>query len=172
MAKKSFAESPAGPVPSSTEVSGQSRLSELRAKHPRFHYEGFTLTHRDQALRVEYRFRLEPDIVFNPNLKIQGVPVERFERFPRACLENLFFHVGLVEMLSYWKAAAPAEILVHTAGTNAALNADQIGWWLDLLRRGMGEFFYLNQLDWRAPDFVRIVPEATSPGVAPAHFAS
>ncbi|MSO21099.1 MAG: hypothetical protein EXQ56_11695 [Acidobacteria bacterium] len=163
MLKNRSSDGPSGPEQSNTEHSGQAgqaRLRELRVRHPRFHYDGFQLSHRpDEAtLRVEYRFRLEPDIVFTPKLKIQGVDTARFNRLPREALDNFFFHIGLVEMLSYWKAAAPAEIVVHAG----VLNAEQIEWWLDLLRRGMGEFFYVNQLDWRAPEFVRIVINASA----------
>jgi hypothetical protein len=43
----------------------------------------------------------------------------------------------------------------------AVLNDEQTAWWLDLLRRGMGEFFYVNKLDWRAPDFVSITNPAS-----------
>jgi len=72
-----------------------------------------------------------------------------------ATLEKLFFHIGLIEMLSYWKAACSPEIVVR-AGT---VNHEQIQWWMDLIERGMGEFFYVNQIDFWAADFVRIVAE-------------
>ena len=142
------------------ESAGQARLRELRARHPRFHYEGFsrelTEANGEPALRVEFRFRLEPDIVFTPKLKIQGVDAARLAAIPTAQLDNLLFHIGMVETLSYWKAAAPAEIVVHAT----PLNDEQTAWWLDLLRRGMGEFFYVNKLDWRAPDFVSKIGRA------------
>jgi UDP-N-acetyl-alpha-D-muramoyl-L-alanyl-L-glutamate epimerase len=138
-------------------LSGQARLHELRARHPRFHYEGFSRELRDDVLRVQYQFRLEPDIVFTPKLKIQGVGLARLAALPPEILENLLFHIGMVESFSYWKAAAPAEIVVHAA----ALDEEQVEWWLDLLRRGMGEFFYINRLDWRAPNFVSITNPAS-----------
>ena len=153
-----------GPEPTAKEPpesAGQARLRELRARHSRFHYEGFSreLTEAagETALRVEYRFRLEPDIVFTPKLKIQGVDPARLAAIPSGQLDNLLFHIGMVETFSYWKAAAPAEIVVHAA----VLNDEQTAWWLDLLRRGMGEFFYVNKLDWRAPDFVSITNPAS-----------
>ena len=144
--------------PGSQESPGQQHLRQLRARHPRFHYEEFSLDLQEgdeNALLAQYQFRLEPDIVFTPRTKILGVDGALVDQFPREHLENLFFHVGLVEMLSYWKAAAPAEIVIHAG----ALDSHQTEWWLDLLRRGMGEYFYINHLDWRAPDFVRIVSQ-------------
>lgn len=150
-------ETPDSSVQTPGESAGQARLRALRAQHPRFHYEGFSHELRDGALRVEYRFRLEPDIVFTPKLKIQGVEAAHLASLPAGQIDNLLFHIGMVETFSYWKAAATAEIVVHAA----ALNNEQTAWWLDLLRRGMGEFFYVNQLDWRAPDFVSITNPAS-----------
>src|SRR5690349_6449707 len=86
-----------------SEPEGQARLRELRARHPRFHYEGFTRELREDVLRVQYQFRLEPDVVFTPRLKIQGVDAGQLAAIPAAALDNLLFHVGMVEMFSYWK---------------------------------------------------------------------
>jgi UDP-N-acetyl-alpha-D-muramoyl-L-alanyl-L-glutamate epimerase len=140
-----------------SEPEGQARLRELRARHPRFHYEAFSRELQEDGLRVQYQFRLESDIFFTPKLKIQGVDAARLAAIPAETLDNLLFHIGMVEVFSYWKAAAPAEIVVHAA----ALTDEQMAWWLDLLRRGMGEFFYVNKLDWRAPEFVNITNPAS-----------
>ena len=32
----------------------------------------------------------------------------------------------------------------------------QVEWWRDLLLKGQGEFFYVNQIDFRIPDLVTI----------------
>lgn len=164
MGKKRSSKSPASALACSESASqetpephSQARLYELRARHPRFHYEGYSRELKDDTLRVQFQFRLEPDIAFTPKLKIQGVDAARLAAIPVEQLDNLLFHIGMVEAFSYWKAAAPAEIVVHAA----PLNDEQVAWWLDLLHRGMGEFFYVNQLDWRAPDFVSILNPAS-----------
>jgi len=53
-------------------------------------------------------------------------------------------------MLSYWKAVCSPEILVRAG----FLDAQQLSWWTDLLLHGMREFFYVNQIDFTAPNFV------------------
>ncbi|MBI4480057.1 MAG: hypothetical protein HY651_08555 [Acidobacteria bacterium] len=144
-----------------------SRFAELRKRHPRFVYERFTIGRVGRALRVQFRFRLEPEIEFAPETVFEQVDWARVEEIPRATLENYFFHLGLVEMLSYWKAACSPEIIVRAG----ALSAEQTAWWLNLLRKGMAEYFYVNQIDFRAADLVRIIsaPRAlTSPAVIPS----
>ncbi len=130
----------------------QASVRELRARHPHFFYDGFSLQRHDSGLRVQYQFRIEPDLSFTPHTTIETVDWQRVEQIPKAALDNLIFHLGLIEMLSYWKAACSPEIEVRAG----ALNQEQIAWWEDLLHHGMGEYFYVNQIDWREPDFVRI----------------
>jgi hypothetical protein len=137
----------------------RARLQELRARHPRFIFEKTSLdrvTGPDrlggQGIWIHFHFRLEPDIEFKPRIWIRGLPWNVFEALPATARENFLFHLGLIEMLSYWKAACSPEIVVQAE----ALNDDQIAWWTDLLHKGMGEYFYVNQIDWRAHDFFQM----------------
>jgi len=132
---------------------GAERAAELRRRYPRFVYERFELDRASDALRVRFRFRIGPDIEFEPETTFPGVDWTRVDSLPKGALENLLFHLGLIETLSYWKATCSPEIRVEAG----PLNAEQVAWFLDLLRHGMGEFFYVNRIDWRAPEFVRIV---------------
>ena len=143
------------PKPLDSESIHQARLQELRRRHPRFAYESFSIEQASSALRVRFRFRIEPDIAFSPETVIEVPDPEWLGRAAQPAFENLVFHLGLVEMLSCWKAACSPEIVIQAG----SLNAEQIAWWLDLLRRGMGEYFYVNQIDFRPADFVRIIPE-------------
>lgn len=68
-------------------------------------------------------------------------------------LNNLVFNLGLVETVSYWKATSSPEILVKAG----VLNKEQINWWKDLIIKGMGQFFYENKIDFRKPDFIKII---------------
>ena len=133
--------------------SGAERAAQLRRQYPRFVYERFSLARSADTLRVTCHFRMEPDIVFAPETTFLGVHWERVDSLPEGALENLLFHLGLIETLSYWKATCSPEIRLEAG----QLDPQQITWFLDLLRHGMGEFFYVNQIDWRAPEFVRVV---------------
>jgi hypothetical protein len=77
---------------------------------------------------------------------------------PEEFLNNVVFHLGLIEAFSYWKVTASPTIEI-AAG---ALSGEQVQWWEDLLVHGMGEFFYRNDIDFTAADFVKIVPHLST----------
>ena len=149
---------------------GAERAAELRRRYPRFVYERFETERAGDALRVRFRFREDPDLEFASETVFPGVDWARVDALPKGALENLLFHLGLVETLSYWKATCSPEIRVEAG----QLSEEQIAWFRNLLRRGMGEFFYVNRIDWRADDFVRVVAQERSepfPRYAPSDLA-
>ena len=67
-------------------------------------------------------------------------------------LESLAFHIGWVELVSYWKLACPKTIVVKPYD----LKLCQKKWWRHLYYQGLGEFRYLNGIDCSKHDFLRI----------------
>jgi hypothetical protein len=124
-------------------------------KHPLFRYDSFTVDKSPSRVTARFKFSIPPDISFSPEVHFESVP-EGWHSVPDEFLNNVIFHLGLIESFSYWKAAASPVIEVH-AGT---LNDDQVHWWHDLLINGMGEFFYRNNIDFTPKDFVKIVAAA------------
>jgi len=120
----------------------------LRKKYPKFVYEGYYCSFSGKNLNISFDFKIEPDIHFKPKITIKNVgsPLRKRE------LNNLIFHLGLIEIPSYWKATCSPEIVIRAG----YLNQDQIKWWKDLIINGMGQFFYENKIDWRAPSFLKI----------------
>lgn len=128
-------------------------LKELRKKHSRFIYESFAIAKNKNTINIQYLFKLEPNIFFKPRISIpcdSKIPVEPFKVFA--------FNLGLVESISYWKAACPQEIVVKSGFLTKA----QISWWRDLFIHGLGEFFYRNKINFRASDFLNIIVESNS----------
>jgi hypothetical protein len=145
--------------PIAPDASPAARFAELRRRHPRFIYNSFEgEPYSNDGVCVRFDFRLEPDIKFAPETRFEGLHRQRVSELGTPVQENFYFHVGLVEMLSYWKAACSPEIVIETPEDvpACALDAEQIAWWENLLRRGMGEYFYVNQIDFRPPELVRI----------------
>jgi len=122
-------------------------LQELREKHPRFIYESFQTDRQDNKLRVRFRFILEPNIVFCPEVIL---PLHQSLNYKD--LGNFAFHLGLIEMVSYWKAACPKEVRVEAG----QLTKEQINWWHDLFIHGLGDFFYHNNIDFTPINFLQI----------------
>lgn len=131
------------------------QFEELRAKHPFISYDDFKVERAGDSLKVTFHFTLEPHIEFKPEVVFESVDWARVDELDAGLLDNLFFHLGLIETLSYWKAACSPEILIRAG----AISEEQREWWQDLLLHGMGEYFYVNKIDYTQPGLVKIRSE-------------
>ena len=133
-------------------------LDGLRQKHPRFFYRGYTVKMQGaDSLRFGFDFEIEPGLCFGPEVVIEGVDGRRVARLGEGTLSNIAFHLGLMEIPSYWKATCSPEIVIEAGRLDGA----QVAWWHQLLIRGMGEFFFVNDIDFTASDFVRFRIDAS-----------
>ncbi|OGV96149.1 hypothetical protein A2W24_05285 [Microgenomates group bacterium RBG_16_45_19] len=130
-------------------------LAVLRHQHPRLIYRRFTTTRKPDHLAITFDFLLEPAISFTPTLKLP-LPQKSIDI---TSLNPFVFHLGLIELLSYWKAACPREIVIQAG----FLDSDQSHWWRHLLNHGLGEFFYQNRLDFSSSAFVSFTVDAAAP---------
>ena len=142
------------------------KFQDLRKKYPQFVYEKYSykvkpfkvLTQSGSYrisknnLEILFSFKIKPRISFEPKIIIENIDKSRIKKIDRGVLENLIFHLGLIEIPSYWKATCSPEIKI-LAGF---LNKEQIKWWKGLIINGMGQFFYENKISWRAKNFLKI----------------
>ena len=135
----------------------QKLFNELRTKYPQFIYDSFKVEKKNNNLKFSYRFIIEPDIVFNPTVTIKNIPVSRIEALNDSVINNLAFHIGLAEIPSYWKATCSPDILIK-AGT---LDKEQINYWEKTLLKGMGEFYFVNNIDFTEKNFINIKTESS-----------
>lgn len=126
-------------------------IRDLRKKHSRFTYKSFRITPNDHDVKISFRFEIEPDISFSPFIIIKNAAL-KLGSLDKAVIDNFAFHLGLIEILSYWKATCSPEIIIEAGN----LNQEQINWWKDLIIKGMGEFFYTNKIDFTQNDFLMI----------------
>jgi UDP-N-acetyl-alpha-D-muramoyl-L-alanyl-L-glutamate epimerase len=112
----------------------------LRKKFPEFIYEDFTADVRDNVLYLEYHFVMG-EHSFRPRLSI---PLYNWSVKPleAGLIRNLAFHIGMVEMISYWKSTCSPNIIIKPY----RLTAEQENWWKKLFYQGLGEFLYVNQI--------------------------
>lgn len=122
-------------------------FTQLRLKHPRMIYRSYAMRAREGTLSLSFDFFLEPDIPFHPHIEI---PYSG--EFDTAAFAPFAFHLGLIEAMSYWKAACPAEFVVEAGSLSAA----QMRFWQDLYVHGLGEFYYRNIIDFTQEDFLKI----------------
>ena len=120
----------------------------LRSRHPVLTYRAAELEHSERRLTIRYDFRLGDSVTFRPAVEIpipEGAQVD-------SNTEALAFQLGMVELISYWKAACPPRIVVEAG----ALDESQIRWWTELFKLGLGEFFFRNRIDPATPDLITI----------------
>jgi len=126
------------------------KVDFLRKKYPRFVYEKYSYKISGKNLEIFFDFKIEPSISFQPKIIIKNIPKNLlksdFNRF-----NNLIFHLGLMEIPSYWKATCSPEILIKAG----SLNKEQIKWWKDLIMNGLGQFFYENKINFTQPNFIK-----------------
>jgi hypothetical protein len=140
------------------------KFLQYRQKYPFFVYKGFDSQYSDKGLRVQYHFNLSDKYSFHPTMII---PLKDFfikDNIQGDMLDNLLFHIGMIELLSYWKAACPPTIMIECG----SLNEEQVKWWKKLYYHGLGEFFYLNSIETDFDNFVNIV---SNPGLPRSPFS-
>lgn len=116
---------------------------ELQNLYPAFVYKGYKWLLNGNDLVVEYTFSVSEKTIFHPRLKFKDVSKDNILLYKKETIDNLVFNLGMAEIPSYWKATISSEIIVEAG----SLDKYQIGWWTDLLEKGMGQFFYENKID-------------------------
>ncbi len=127
----------------------------FRETYGEFGFTGWKREGGDDCIKVRYQFTLNGEVAFEPTLSLP--PLQNLSEDKLALLENVIFHVGLMELISYWKAYCPPQLTI----TCGALGTDQRKFLEDLIFNGLGEFRYLNGLTMPKEDFV---PRITSEG--------
>lgn len=117
-------------------------FSRFRAQWPEFIYKSYGYELYEDRLDITYDFRVPGLAEFHPTWSIARLGGAAAQAAPEA-LDELIFSLGMVELISYWKAACPPRVRVE----GRALTPEQIQWWKKLYSHGLGEFFYTNDID-------------------------
>lgn len=139
-------------------------FNTLREKYPEFIYERFWFEWETSNLvwHAEYKCGKHQ---FHPKISFPQIDQARWQSLPEEILHNLGFQLGLIELMSYWKATCSPQITL-SCGT---LNAEQVAWWQDLFWQGLGEFRYRNQIELgTATSFVTF--HSTQPAATPLNL--
>lgn len=121
--------------------SNQGKLFEqLRKDFPEFVYEDFSYSIVHNELRIYFHFNLGDKYSFKP-YHIFHLPANfNSQKLSDSLFRNLIFNLGMIELISYWKAACPPKLTIKAAN----LSNEQMGFWKKLYFYGLGEFFFLN----------------------------
>jgi len=121
----------------------------IRKDYPVFEYSELKASRKNGGLLLNFTFKVGGEYVFKPELVFPGN--ERLEKISDDLLQVLAFNIGMVEMISYWKAFCSPTIIINPY----RLKPEQEDWWKKLLRYGLGEFFYTNGIEIPGEEMVQ-----------------
>ena len=144
-------------------MSNQAKYDSLRETFESFCYQDFHYSVENGEFHASFDFVLQPVVgahhmrptEFHPTFTIPSRVFYHWNEIPKNILDNLIFHIGLIELISYWKIACPKRVIVKPF----ALDKEQIGWWKKLYFNGLGEFFYVNGIETNINEFMHIESE-------------
>lgn len=152
-------------------MSNQAKFDSLREKFESFRYEDFHYSVENGDFFASFDFVLSPEIAFHPCFKIPARSFYHWNSIPKPLLDNIIFHIGMIEMISYWKIACPKKVVVKPF----VLDEEQIRWWKKLYFNGLGEFFYVNGITTSIDDFMILTscrPERSGVETSPTDNAA
>jgi UDP-N-acetyl-alpha-D-muramoyl-L-alanyl-L-glutamate epimerase len=131
-----------------------SKFQHFREEFEFFSYEDFTWKFSGNDFEISYSFNLSGKYFFHPKIRIpyKADIFLPFDRLSPSMLDNLVFHTGMIELISYWKAACPELLLIKPF----SLSSSQVDFWKKIYYDGLGEFFYLNSIHVSLEDFMEI----------------
>lgn len=133
-------------------------LEELRKNHSQFYFDQVVLEHQDRDLLIflKYHFANGPELT--TSWCFPGISPEKLATKDEELIKVWAAHLGMIEGLSYWKAACSPEWIINVPG----ITAEQFPFWQNILRKGLSEFFFLHEIDGWQENFVHFqvkVPE-------------
>ncbi|MFO7614892.1 MAG: hypothetical protein R6W71_09665 [Bacteroidales bacterium] len=140
-----------------------SRFRALRDQFPFLAYDSYHYSYNARNLEIIFQFSLADEYFFKPVVRIPYQPdiLIEPEILSDKVLDNLVFHMGMIELISYWKAACPPKVIIrqHT------LSEKQVAFWKKIYFNGLGEFFFMNSIPAGLDDFMTIEPVVDDPVV-------
>lgn len=134
------------------QINHQHKFNQFRESYQVFFFDDFHINLNDNNLEIIFDFRIDDFVSFHPSMKIAKKSFYHFENLKMHELRNLAFHIGMVEVISYWKAICPKKLVIKPF----KLSDEQKLFWRKLYFNGLGEFFYTNGIITNENDFIEI----------------
>ena len=137
------------------------KFSDLRKMYPVFVYHSYRYEMVEKGdILISFSFSVGKQICYNPKIYIKKHPL--FNSFYTSGnwekLNPFVFSIGMIELLSYWKATCSPVIEVKAGNWDD----EAISFWKKLYFNGLGEFLYTHLIDVTMDELVTIVPSSFS----------
>lgn len=128
------------------------KFIQLRRQFPCFVFENYNITKGLNELKLTFEFSINGNFKFLPELIFPVRNVTSHKKLSDLDIQALVFNIGMIELISYWKATCSPQILIKPH----LIDENQINWWKKLYFNGLGEFFYLNGIKTDIDSFIEI----------------
>ena len=126
-------------------------FKELREKYDKFVYEKYEISDSWDWWNITYFFDIPGLTTFTPSIKVDKKNIKN-KNIDNDFLNQLVFHIGLVELISYWKCCCPKNVEIKAW----YIDENQIKWFKKMYFYGLWEFFYTNGIEVDEEEFMEI----------------
>lgn len=127
------------------------KFNNFRKEYNTFIYKSYKISDSGEEIILDFEFEITGLTKFTPKTKILKKNILA-NTINDEFISNLAFHVGLVELISYWKCTCSPNVIIECG----YLNEDQINWFKKLYFYGLGELFFTNSIVTSLTDFMNI----------------
>lgn len=131
------------------------KFNELREKYSTFVYESFSVENTEDEIVIKLKYTIENLTTFEPEVRISKHNLNIKDELIENC-QNAAFHIGMMELVNYWKATCCPNVVVKAG----YINDEQINWFKKLYFYGLGELFFTNGIKTTIDDFMNIKCES------------
>lgn len=124
------------------------KFDELRIKYPNFIFENYEIVDNNDNYKIIYNFEIEGLEKFNPSIEISKNILKSITDIDK----YFIFHIGMIELISYWKATCSPNVIIKAD----YISREQLEFFKKLYFYGLGEFFYINNIDTNINTFMNI----------------
>ncbi|MBO5963508.1 MAG: hypothetical protein J6P97_03405, partial [Bacteroidales bacterium] len=132
------------------------KYKQLREAYSCFEYKGFEYGIQEGDFEMVFHFSCG-EHSFNPKHIFKSKDFYSFTDLNKEQLDLLVFNVGMIELVSYWKAFCSKKIRI----CNYSLDSQQQDFWRKIYFHGLGEFFFVNEIQTDINSFVEFEFEKT-----------
>lgn len=135
-------------------------FDDLREQYPVFTFNHYQYELAGNELHIQFHFLIGDSIAFHPRMVLRP---GRHAQWPADLntLDGIVFHIGMIELISYWKCTCSPTILIKPYH----LSEEQQLFWRKLYWNGLGEFVFKNHIHSDPYEFLNF---EFAPGAADA----
>ena len=126
-------------------------FEKCRREYKEFWYNSYKAYEDEEKIYLEYEFEIPKLTKFTPKIQIEKKGLN-YKSIQNKYAQNMIFHIGLIELISYWKTTCSPKIIIKCG----YLDEKQKEWWKKLYFYGLGELFYTNNIQTDIQNFVNI----------------